>query len=76
MCLPGRLAVSLRSRRLEVVGTRENGRVRGRHACLLLARLFFLVPATQANQQWFYEKCLELLLNAVSEEDIAVPLGS
>ena len=37
---------SLRSRRLEVVGERENGRARGRHACLLLARSFFLVPTT------------------------------
>ena len=37
---------SLRSRRLEVVGERENGRARGRHACLLLARPFFLVPTT------------------------------
>ena len=32
---------SLRSRRLKVVGERENGRARGRHACLVLARLFF-----------------------------------
>ena len=31
-------------RRLEVVGERENGRARGRHACLFLARPFFLVP--------------------------------
>ena len=46
--------LSLRSRRLEVVGERENGRARGRHArgatsplaCLLLARPFFLVPTT------------------------------
>ena len=37
---------SLRSRRLEVAGERENGRARGRHACLLLARPFFLVPTT------------------------------
>ena len=38
---------SLRSRRLEVVGERENGGARGRHACLLLlARAFFLVPTT------------------------------
>ena len=37
---------SLRSRRFEVVGEGENGRARGRHACLLLARPFFLVPAT------------------------------
>ena len=36
--------VSLRSRRLEVAGERENGQARGRHACLLLARPFFLVP--------------------------------
>ena len=40
---------SLRSRRLQVVGERENGRARGRHACplaCLLARPFFLVPTT------------------------------
>ena len=47
---------SLRSRRLEIAGERENGRARGRHArcegassplaCLLLARPFFLVPTT------------------------------
>ena len=37
---------SLRSRRLEVAGERENGRARGRHACLLLARPFLLVPTT------------------------------
>ena len=41
----------MRSRRLEVVGERENGRARGRHApsplaCLLLARALFLVPTT------------------------------
>ena len=46
---------SLRSRRLEVVGERENGRARVRHACILLACPFFLVahyfqaPATQAG---------------------------
>ena len=34
---------SLRSRGLEVVGGRENRRARGRHACLLLSRTFFLV---------------------------------
>ena len=28
---------------LEVAGGRENGRARGRHACLLLSRAFFLV---------------------------------
>ena len=37
---------NLRSRRLEVVGERENGRARGRHACLLFARPFFLVSTT------------------------------
>ena len=37
---------SLRSRRLEVVGARNNERARGRHA---LARPFFLGPATQAK---------------------------
>ena len=34
---------SPRSRGLEVVGGRENRRARGRHACLLLSRAFFLV---------------------------------
>ena len=37
---------SLRSRRLKVVGERENGRARGR-----LAHLFFLVPTTSKRQQ-------------------------
>ena len=37
---------SLRSRRLEVVGTRKNGRARRRHACLPRARPFSLSPAT------------------------------
>ena len=50
---------SLRGRRSEVVGERENGRARGRHACpfaCLLARPFFpvpttsKVPATQASE--------------------------
>ena len=40
-CVGSFLILSLRSRRLEVVGERENG-----HARLLLARPFFLVPAT------------------------------
>ena len=53
-------AVSLRSRRLEVVGERENGRARGRHArgegasplaCLLLARPLFLVPTTTSSKR-------------------------
>jgi len=53
-------AVSLRSRRLEVVGERENGRARGRHArgegasplaCLLLAHPFFLVPTTTTSKR-------------------------
>ena len=42
---------SMRSRRLEVAGERENGRARGRHAlaCLLLARALFLVPTTSTR---------------------------
>ena len=50
------LSFSLRSRRLEVVGTRKNGRVRRRHAkgetapsplaCLPRARSFYLSPTT------------------------------
>ena len=31
---------------MEVASERENGRARGRHASLLLARPFFLVPTT------------------------------
>ena len=44
--------LSLRSRSLEVVGTRKNGRARGRHAtpfplaCLPLVHPFFLAPST------------------------------
>ena len=40
--------ISLRSRRLEVVGTRKNGRARRRHAsaCLPRARPFSLSPTT------------------------------
>ena len=52
---------SLRGRRLEIVGERENGRARGRHACLHLARPFFLVPTTSKrllrrlwNASWFF----------------------
>ena len=37
---------SLCSRRLEVVGTRKNGRARRRHACLSRARPFSLSPTT------------------------------
>ena len=51
------MGASLRSRPLEVVSERENGRARGRHArgegeatsplaCLLLPRPVFLVPTT------------------------------
>ena len=59
--LPFLSVFSLRSRRLEVVGERENRCARGRHArvsplaCLLLARQFFScahyfqAPATQAR---------------------------
>ena len=39
-------SISLRSRRLEVVGPRKNGRARRRHACLPRARPFSLSPAT------------------------------
>ena len=41
-----RVGISLRSRRLEVVGTRKNGRARRRHACLPRERPFSLSPAT------------------------------
>ena len=39
---------SLRSRRLEVAGERENGRARGRHAIFSCAH-YFQAPATQAR---------------------------
>ena len=42
----------LRNRRLEVVSARENGHARGRHACLLLARPFFLAPTTSKRLGW------------------------
>ena len=41
---------SLRSRRLEVVGTSKNGRARRRHACLPRARSFSLSPATSKRR--------------------------
>ena len=41
-----RQLASLRSRRLEVVGTRKNGRARRRHACLPRARQFSLSLTT------------------------------
>ena len=62
--LSRKLIISLRSRRLEVVGERENGRARGRQACLLLARPFFLVPTTS--------KCL---LRRLANNDITTILG-
>ena len=40
---------SLRSRRLEVVGERENGCARGRHARGFSCAHYFQAPATQAN---------------------------
>ena len=42
---------SLRSRRLEVVGARKNGRARGRHALapVLSCAHYFQAPATQAT---------------------------
>ena len=42
---------SLRSRRLEVVGARKNGRTRGRHAAtpVLSCAHYFQAPATQAK---------------------------
>ena len=47
-------ARSLRSRRLELVGARKNGRARARHASLPLARLFyFKASARQAKRQIF-----------------------
>ena len=41
---------SLGSRRLEVVGERENGRTRGRHAPIFPSAHYFQGPAMQANR--------------------------
>ena len=41
---------SLRSRRLEVVGERENGPAQGRHAPVFSCFHYFQAPATQANR--------------------------
>ena len=48
----------MRSRRLEVVGEKDNGRARGRLACLLLARPFFLVPTTSKQAREIVDKFL------------------
>ena len=61
------LFTSLRSRRLEVVGERENGRVRGRHARLFLARRFFLVPTTSKLRRLpFYLQSVWIIVFAFS----------
>ena len=62
--IPGLVSVawlSLRSRRLEAVGTTKNRHARGRHACFPRARLFSLspttskrLPATQAKPGYAY----------------------
>ena len=62
-------ALNQRSKRLEVVGARKNGRARGRHAKeegapsplarLPLVRPFFLAPATQASKLYGF-LCLSL----------------
>ena len=46
----------MRSRRLEVVGEKDNGRARGRLACLFLARPFFLVPTTSKQAREIVDK--------------------
>ena len=44
--------ISLRSRRLEVVGTKKNGRVSPSRAPALSFAHYFQAPATQANGLW------------------------
>ena len=46
------------------MGESENGRARGRHACLLLARPFYLVPTTSKR-----------LLRRLANNDITTILG-
>ena len=46
------------SRRLEVVGDKENGRARGRLARLLLSRPFFLVPTTSKQAREIVDRFL------------------
>ena len=48
----------MRSRRLEVVGEKDNGRARWRLACLLLARPLFLVPTTSKQAREIVDKFL------------------
>ena len=58
-------ARSLRSRRVELVGARKNGRARARHASLPLARLFyFQAPAKQVKRQIFesVDKILSVMI--------------
>ena len=55
------IRISLRSRRLLELGERENGRARGRHACVLLARLFFLVPTTSKRLLRRLYPCVRML---------------
>ena len=58
-------ARSLRSRRVELVGARKNGRARARHASLPLARLFyFQASARQAKRQIFesVDKILSVMI--------------
>ena len=58
---------SLRSRRLEVVGTRKNGRAKRRHACLPHARPFSLSPTTS--------KCLLRRLDFREQIQLSVGAG-
>ena len=68
------LLTSLRSRRLEVVGTRKNGRARRRHPLRVSSRApvlsfarYFQAPATQAtfSPAVFFCVCLHAMLHVL-----------
>ena len=68
-------AASLRSRRLEVVSERENWRARGRHACLLLERPFFLVPTTSKRLLRRLASCLLSLIHLAHLKTTMEPIN-
>ena len=63
---------SLRSRRLEVAGERENGRARGRHA---RGAHYFQAPAAQANINYVM-LCYVMLFSQVTVPEVFAEVNS
>ena len=61
---------SLRSRRLEVVGERENGR-----APVFSCAPYFQAPATQAKGEHLFEQQMPSYLQIVSEKTLGTTIG-